>query len=553
MKNRPDALRSIAASQFDVCIIGAGATGSGCALDSQLRGFRTVLVDAGDFSAATSSASTKLAHGGVRYLQQAVAEFDFGQLKVVREALRERILLLQNAPHLAHALEFVVPCFSRWDILYYGFGMKLYDWFAGGASLGKSRILTKQETLRLVPSLDASGLVGGVSYYDGQFDDARFGVTLVKTFVEAGGDVANYLKVIGFERGNTPKLAAAVVEDVFSRQKSIIRARAFVNASGPFSDDIRLLANPRATKRLVRSKGAHILLPLERDSHALLIPKTEDGRVIFAIPWLGRLLVGTTDQEVSSAEETFVTREDAEYLLLHLNHYSSRTYKFEDIVSGFAGIRPLVQQAGSRQTKKLAREHEVEVDDCSRLVSILGGKWTTYRVMAEQTIDKVIGELGGPPRPSVSQHHPLAGASKNPLEYWKTLVRDHGVSESTGRHLAEKFGTQSPLLLELASQDPELKAPIVADSPAIRAEIVFCIRQEMAVTIEDILARRIGLQFFHWRLAIKAAPVVASHLARELAWSDEKRDKAVQTYVAKIKSSLSSIGLLDRERLQESS
>src|SRR5262245_3514329 len=232
MKTRPDALRSITAGKFDVCVIGAGATGSGCALDSQLRGFQTALVDAGDFASATSSASTKLAHGGVRYLQQAVAEFDFGQLRVVREALRERILLLQNAPHLAHALEFVVPCFARFDILYYGFGMKLYDWFAGSASLGKSRILTKQETLRRIPSLNPAGLVGGVSYRDGQFDDGRFAVTLVKTFTEGGGEVANYLRLVDFERDHTGRLAAAVVEDVLTGQKSVVRARAFVNATG---------------------------------------------------------------------------------------------------------------------------------------------------------------------------------------------------------------------------------------------------------------------------------------------------------------------------------
>jgi glycerol-3-phosphate dehydrogenase len=547
MKTRLDALRSIAAGQFDVCVIGAGATGSGCALDSQLRGFQTVLVDAGDFASATSSASTKLAHGGVRYLQQAVAEFDFGQLRVVREALRERILLLQNAHHLAHALEFVVPCFTRFDILYYGVGMKLYDWFAGRASLGKSRILTKPETLRLVPSLNAYGLVGGVSYYDGQFDDARFGVTLVNTFTEVRGEVANYLRVVDFEREHTGRLVAAVVEEVFTRQKSIVRARAFVNATGPFSDGIRLLANPSAMRRLVRSKGAHILLPLEnQDSVALLIPKTEDGRVIFAIPWLGRLLVGTTDQEVNSPEQSVVTREDAEYLLRHLNHYSTRKYKLEDVVSGFAGVRPLVQQANSRQTKRLIREHEVDVDDRSGLVSILGGKWTTYRVMAKHTIDAIAGQLEGAPRPSVSQHHLMAGASGHTPEYWKTLVRDYGVSESTARHLAEKFGTQSAMVLELTKQNPELKSPIVVGSPTIQAEIVFCIRQEMAVTIEDILARRIGLQFFDWRLAMEAAPVVASHLAQEMAWSHQERGEAVQAYVAKIKRSLSSIGLHDR-------
>jgi glycerol-3-phosphate dehydrogenase len=544
MKTRPDALRSITAGKFDVCVIGAGATGSGCALDSQLRGFQTALVDAGDFASATSSASTKLAHGGVRYLQQAVAEFDFGQLRVVREALRERILLLQNAPHLAHALEFVVPCFARFDILYYGFGMKLYDWFAGSASLGNSRILTKQETLRRIPSLSPDGLVGGVSYRDGQFDDGRFGVTLVKTFTEAGGEVANYLRLVDFERDHTGRLAAAVVEDVLTRQKSVVRARAFVNATGPFSDGIRLLANPSAPKRLVRSKGAHILLPLANDvSDALLIPKTEDGRVIFAIPWLGRLLVGTTDEEVSSAQESFVTHEDAEYLLRHLNHYSTRKYKLEDVVSGFAGVRPLVQQANSRQTKRLIREHEVEVDDRSGLVSILGGKWTTYRVMAKHTIDAITGQLEGAPRPSVSQHHLMAGASGYTPEYWNTLVRDYGVNESTARHLAEKFGTQSAMVLDLTKHNPELKSPIVVGSPIVQAEIVFCNRQEMAVTIEDVLARRIGLQFFDWRLAMEAAPVVASHLARELAWSDREQDEAVQAYVAKIRRSLSSIGL----------
>jgi glycerol-3-phosphate dehydrogenase len=420
--------------------------------------------------------------------------------------------------------------------------MKLYDWFAGRASLGKSRILTKQETFRLIPSLYPDGLVGGVSYYDGQFDDARFGVTLVKAFTEAGGEVANYVRAVDLERDNTGRLAAAVVEDVFTRQKSAVRARAFVNATGPFSDDIRLLANPTARKRIVRSKGAHILLPLENEgSDALLIPKTEDGRIIFAIPWLGRLLVGTTDEEVRSPEESVVTREDAEYLLRHLNHYSARKYKLDDIVSGFAGVRPLVQQADSRQTKNLIREHEVEVDQRSRLVSILGGKWTTYRVMAKQTIDVIAEELGESNRPSATHHHPLAGASGFTPDFWKTLVRDCAIGEPTARHLAEKFGTQSPAVLELTKQDPALKLPLVADSPAIQAEIVFCIRQEMAVTIEDILARRIGLQFFDWRLAMEAAPVVASHLARELAWSDQQRDEAVQAYVAKIKRSISSI------------
>jgi len=544
MKSRSDALRNIATRQFDVCVIGAGATGAGCALDSQLRGFQTVLVDAGDFASATSSASTKLAHGGIRYLQQAVADLDFGQLKVVREALRERILMLHNAPHLVHSVEFVVPCFNRIELLYFGAGMKVYDWLAGNASLGSSRILSKQETLRHIPALNADRLVGGVSYRDGQFDDARLAVTLVKTFADAGGEVANYLRVSDFERESSGKLIAAIAEDVFARQKIVIRARAFVNATGPFSDEIRLMATPVLPKRLVRSKGAHILLPLDGSvNDALLIPQTEDGRVIFAIPWLGRLLIGTTDQEVPAGDEPMVTREDAAYLLRHLNRYTARQYSHGEIVSGFAGARPLVQPAHARETKKLVREHEVEIDKHSGLVSILGGKWTTYRVMAEHTIDAVAKMLGGAGTRADSQHHRLAGATGYTADFWRTLVREYKVSESTARHLAGKFGVESVYVLESIEGSPDLKSQIVAGAPPICAEIVYSARREMAVAIEDVLARRIGLQYFDWRLAIEAAPVVASHLATELGWSDQQRKEAIQDYTGKIKRCLAAIGL----------
>jgi len=544
MKSRPHALRDIATRQFDVCVIGAGASGAGCALDAQCRGFQTALVDAGDFASATSSASTKLAHGGVRYLQQAVAEFDFGQLKVVREALRERILMLENAPHLVHSLDFVVPCFSSFDLLYFGTGMKIYDWLAGNASLGGSRILSKQEALHLVPTLRTDRLAGGVSYRDGQFDDARLAVTLVKTFADSAGEVVNYLRVVDLEKDSTGKLVATIAEDVFSEQKITIRARAFVNAAGPFSDEVRLMAAPALPRRLVRSKGAHILLPLEEGvNDALLIPKTEDGRVIFAIPWQGRLLVGTTDQEVPTAEEPMVTQEDAAYLLRHLNRYTARHYAHDEIVSAFAGVRPLVQPDHSRQTKKLVREHEVEIDEHSGLVSILGGKWTTYRVMAEHTIDAVAKTLGRANTRTNSQHLPLAGATGYTAEYWRTLVREYDVTEATGRHLAEKFGMESAHVLELTKENTVLKSPIVAGSPSICAEIIYCARHEMAVTIEDVLARRIGLQYFDWRLAMQAASVVASHLARELGWSDQQRNEAIHDYVGRIERWLAAIGL----------
>jgi glycerol-3-phosphate dehydrogenase len=542
MKTRFDALHELESRSFDVCVIGAGATGAGCALDAQLRGFRTALVDAGDFASGSSSASTKLAHGGVRYLQQAFTEFDFGQLKVVRQALQERILMLENAPYLAHVREFVVPCFNRFQMLYYGIGLKLYDWFAGKATLGASRLLSREQASQF--PLQRDHLAGAVTYLDGQFDDARYGITLVKTFSDAGGEAANYLKVIGLERDNNGKLSAAIVEDRLSSRALNVRARVFVNATGPFSDNLRLLATPTLSNRLVLSKGVHVLLPLDDGVRsALLIPRTEDGRVIFAIPWLGRLLVGTTDHEVTRDQEMLVTRDDAEYLLRHLNRYMAHPYQLEEIVSAFAGMRPLVRSKHAHETKNLIREHEVEVDEGSGLVSILGGKWTTYRAMAEDTINAVQDVLGVSRTPSSTRHRHLAGAETYTPEQWKALASEHGLTEATARHLFEKFGSEAFAVVAIATDNPKLKLPLIFGAPAIEAEVVYCARHEMAVTIEDVLARRTGLQYFSWKLAIEAAPVVAQHLARELGWSEQQKKQAIHDYIGKLEKSLEAIGL----------
>jgi len=543
MKSRTEALREIATRTFDVGVIGAGATGAGCALDAQLRGFETVLLDAGDFASATSSASTKLAHGGVRYLQEGVTNLDLGQLKVVRQALRERTLMLRNAPHLVHLLEFVVPCFSRFELWYYGLGMKVYDWIAGKGKLADSHVLSPTEALHHIPSLKADHLVGVVAYQDGQFDDARYGVTLVKTFANAGGEVANYLRVVGFERGPDGNLLAAIAEDTLSPRQLHVRARVFVNATGPFSDAVRSLANPRALPRLVLSRGVHILLPLDEGvSSALLIPKSEDGRVIFAIPWLGRLLVGTTDQETTLQDELVVSRAEADYLLRHINRYSARQRTLGEIVGGFAGVRPLVRPHHAQATKNLIREHEVEVDKSSGLISILGGKWTTYRAMAEDTINAIQSRRGDPSRPSATRQHLLAGAEGYAPDYWKQLAREHPLEESTAQHLALKFGTDAPAVLDIAKHKPELYAPIIEGALPIQAEVLYCIRQEMAVSIEDVLSRRLGLQQSDWRLAMQAAPVVASHLASELGWSDPQKDYETRRYVTKIDRFLVAIG-----------
>jgi glycerol-3-phosphate dehydrogenase len=545
MKTRTQALARIAGNSFDVCVIGGGATGSGCALDAQLRGLRTVLVDGGDFASAASSASTKLVHGGVRYLEQAVKKLDVGEYRMVKAALGERIHMLKNAPHLAHAAEFLVPVFSRAQAIYYQIGMKIYDWIAGKDNLFPSRFLSREEALRRMPALRADRLHGAVSYSDGQFDDSRYDLSLVQTFTEVGGEALNYARVTGFSRDDAAKPSAAMVRDSLSGAEFAIPARAFVNATGPASDAVRLMASPGASRRLRPSKGVHILFSLEqfRSVDALLVPKTEDGRVIFAVPWMGRLLVGTTDDEATPKTEMVVRREEAEYLLRQLNPYLAQPLRIEQIVSGLSGLRPLVAAGHEHGTKELIRDHEVEVDARSGLISILGGKWTTHRRMAEDTINAVQKAMGGAITPSLTREHQLAGAENYSAEYWKKLVEEYRVSEATALHLSQKFGTRAPGVLELTRIDPELSKSLVAGLPYLQAEVVYTIRHEMAQTIEDILARRLGLQMFDWRKALEAAPVVGDLLARELGWARENRDEAVATYTSKITGYLEALGL----------
>ena len=367
MRHRSEAWKKIDGASFDVCVIGAGATGSGTALDAQLRGLTTVLIEAGDFASATSSRSTKLIHGGIRYLQEAVTDVDPGQYNVVKRALYERRVMLDNARFLAHPLEFLVPCYSWWEAFYYGIGTKIYDRIAGKQNFFASRFRSAKDAITRWPLLQAEGLKGAVVYADGQFDDARYAVALVQTFTEAGGEAVNHARVLQLQKDEGGKIGEALIEDQLTGARTTVRARVFVNCTGPYSDHIREMATPGVEKRLRLSKGVHILLPLdERTTGAMVVPKTDDGRVIFAIPWLGRLLVGTTDDEVTHEEELVVKRSEAEYLLKQLNRFLLRPYQIGDIVGGFAGVRPLVRQGKGAKTKKLIREHEVEVEPRQR-------------------------------------------------------------------------------------------------------------------------------------------------------------------------------------------
>src|SRR5215472_17361998 len=396
-----------------------------------------------------------------------------------------------------------------------------------------------------MPELNIIGLIGSVAYADGQFDDARYNITLVQTFTEAGGNALNHAKVKGFLRDSSGKLSGVVISDELTDTTFNINANVVVNATGPVADSIRKLATPSAHNRMRPSKGAHILLPIDffPTEDALLIPQTEDGRVLFAVPWGGRLLVGTTDEEVAAGTELVVTKEDVEYLLRHLNRYLARPAKPDDIVSGFAGARPLVGSDDSGDTKKLARDDVIEVDAASGLIRIMGGKWTTHRAMAEDTIDRVQEFLGDPHTEAKTRNVILFGGKGFTDDYWTKLSPKSPLSAGTARHLASKFGTAAENVLAVSGEDRSLGELIVKEYPAIRAEVIYAIRQEMAATIEDVLARRIGLQFYSWRDAIAAAPAVGALMASELNWSSSYTEAATSGYVTKICHLLDCAGL----------
>ena len=547
MKQRKDALAAAVNGKFDICVIGGGATGAGCALDSQLRGLRTILLDAGDYASAASSASTKLVHGGVRYLEQAVKGLNLEEYRMVKSALRERQYMLSNAPYLAHASHFLVPVYSWSKALYYVVGMKMYDTVAGKSNLFPSGFLSREETLNRMPGLNAKGLRGAVSYSDGQFDDARYDLALVGTFVESGGAALNYSRVKGFAHDEMGKLCAVEVSDELSGEEFSVQAKKFVNATGTGADKVRAMASSGLTSRMRPSRGGHLLVPTETfpGKDALLVPHTEDGRVIFAVPWQERLLVGTTDDEVTAATRMVVEKDEAEYLLRQLNPYLATPLRREQAVSGLAGLRPLVAAHGQGVTSKLIRDHEVEVDNTSGLISILGGKWTTHRLMAEDTIDTVQREMGTPVSPCLTRQYPLAGAAGFNDHFSSRIEKEYALPADIAQHLAAKFGTRALELLELLQENPEWNERITPELPAIHAEIVYCIRNEMAETIEDLLARRTGAQMYGWKAALKAAPVVGALLAREKSWDSAKETAAVREYSWRIRGFLQELQLTE--------
>lgn len=538
--NRIPNIHRLQSETFDLCIIGGGASGAGCALDAALRGLKVALIERDDFAAGTSSKSTKLVHGGVRYLEQAFKKFDFAQLRQVRHGLEERHIVLRNAPHLARPLALVTPVFSWWEGLYFSIGLKLYDWFASGKdTLPKSRWLTKSQTMRRMPGLSPK-IHSAVLYYDGQLDDARYCLALVQSAAEAGTVVSNHLEVLDFQKNNNGNLAATLVRDGLSGEKFIVRAKLFLNCTGPFADQIRHLANPELSPRIRPSKGVHVVLPYTTlaSDDALLIPKTKDGRVVFAVPFEGKLLLGTTDDDYSDLrKEPILEAAEVDFLLETLQPFLSEKLENEQVKSGFGGLRPLVASTNNQitklsnhQTKSLVRDHEVEHDPTSNLLSLLGGKWTTYRLMAKDAVDAVCDLLGFSAECHTEAHF-LAGAKGYSSDLWKKIQAEHGFETDISQHLAQKYGIKAEQVGAIVRQKPELAERLLAGFPFIKAEIVYTVREEMACTLRDFLARRIRLEIMDWQAAIQAAPVVAKIMGDELGWTAGQQQNKAEAYI----------------------
>ncbi|WP_165220757.1 glycerol-3-phosphate dehydrogenase/oxidase [Aquisphaera insulae] len=502
--NRAETMARLAdrRTTWDVVVVGGGATGMGVAVDAAARGYRTALLEQADFGKGTSSRSTKLVHGGVRYLQQ-------GNVSLVIEALRERGLLMKLAPHLVSNLRFVVPNYAWWEAPFYGIGMKVYDLLAGRFGFGPSKVLSKEDTLRALPTIKTDGLRGGVQYYDGLFDDSRLLVNLAQTAVEHGAAVANYVRVERLRKNPEGLVTGVVALDLEGGVELELSARVVVNATGPFSDALRLADDPSLKPIIAPSQGAHIVLPksfLPGDS-AIMVPHTADGRVMFAIPWHDHVVVGTTDVEIDHVPlDPRPMADEIDFILETAAEYLARPATRADVLSAFAGIRPLVRAGDGTSTAALSRDHHLEIAP-SGLVTICGGKWTTYRHMAEDTVDQAAIVAGLPERPCPTRELSIHGSAESlPPE---DPLAVYGADAIAIRSLA---GTSGRLGRQL---DPAL--PIVA------AQVAWAAQHEMARTVEDVLCRRTRAAFLNARAALAMAPEVAVLLANELgkdqAWA----------------------------------
>ncbi len=483
-------------TQWDIIIIGGGASGLGIAVDAISRDFKTALFEQADFAKGTSSKSTKLVHGGVRYLAN-------GDLKLVNEALKERGLLSQNAGHLFKKQEFIIPNYNWWNGYFYAFGLKIYDFLSHKFSLGHSKLIKKNTVIKYLPNLFHKHLVSGISYFDGQFDDARLALNLAQTSIKKGATVLNYMKVIGLLKEDE-NIIGVKVKNAETGEVFEVKSKVVINASGIFTDKILKMYNPKHKKTVVPSQGIHLVLEPSflKSEKAIMIPKTSDGRVLFVIPWQGKVIVGTTDALIRKPIlEPVALDSEVDFILKTLSKYLIKSPKREDVLSVFCGLRPLAKPRGNQvKTKEISRSHKIILDN--NLISIVGGKWTTYRKMGEDVIDKVVEGFNFPNRRSNTE-----------------TLEIHGNLPNSKVHLKNHFyiyGSDLPKLEAFQNQHSDFKEKLHPDYNFTVGQVVWSIQNEMARTVEDILARRIRLLFLDARAAIKVAPEVAMILGKQL-------------------------------------
>lgn len=505
---RQDMIRAIddRKQPWDMIIIGGGATGLGAAVDAASRGYDVVLFEQADFSKGTSSRSTKLVHGGVRYLQQ-------GNVSLVLEALRERGLLLRNAPHLVSDQAFIVPSYEWWESPFYGVGLKVYDMLAGKYGFGKSRHLSKKDVIDQIPSISQDGLRGGTLYYDGQFDDSRLAVNLAQTAYSQGATLLNYAGVVGLQKNADGEINGVRFRDHETGEEHEVAGKVVINATGPFADGVRKMDHSDAKPIISPSQGVHIVLDksfIPGDT-AIMVPHTDDGRVMFAIPWHDVAVIGTTDEGVDTCDlEPKPMDKEITFILDNANKYLAKPATRDDIKAAFAGIRPLVKADGTSSTSSLSRDHTILIDPDSALVTIAGGKWTTYRKMSEDVVDQSAALAGLESRRCVTKELPIRGY--------------HRHSERFGR--LKHYGADAVHIRGLIEGDSAMGEPVHPSVKLTRAEVAWGCREEMARTVDDMLARRSRELLFDASAAIEASDAVAEAMAAELGkdanWASEQ-------------------------------
>ncbi|XP_051666121.1 glycerol-3-phosphate dehydrogenase, mitochondrial isoform X2 [Manacus candei] len=527
-------------SEFDVIVIGGGATGCGCALDAATRGLKTALLERYDFSSGTSSRSTKLIHGGVRYLQKAIMKLDFEQYRMVKEALEERAHLLQSAPHLSAPLPIMLPIYKWWQLPYYWVGIKLYDLVAGSQCLKRSYVLTKSRALELFPMLRKDKLVGAIVYYDGQHNDARMNLAIALTAARYGAATANYAEVRGLLKSTDPasgklRVCGVRCRDVLTGKEFDVRAKCVINATGPFTDSVRKMDDEEVPNICQPSAGVHIVMPgyYSPDNMGLLDPATSDGRVIFFLPWEKMTIAGTTDSPTDVTSHPIPTEEDINFILSEVRNYLGADVEVRrgDVLAAWSGIRPLVTDPNSKDTQSISRNHVVTISD-SGLVTIAGGKWTTYRAMARDTIDAAIQEHNLKAGSSKTMGLKLEGGQDWSPTLYIRLVQDYGLESEVAQHLASTYGDKAFEVAKIAQVTgkrwPIVGKRLVSEFPYIEAEVVYGVK-EYARTAVDIISRRTRLAFLNVQAAEEALPRIVDIMGKELNWSEQKKKEELET------------------------